>query len=194
MKCRQAMHKYRLFPGIFHDLAIHLIGSQLTNPAFPYVRRFSHGYPYIRIDYVGSLRSFIHVLRQGNRCTGFLCDTFTLCYQYGRRKIFFSRTGRKMHPHLCTGYHQGIPHIVARVSHVCKLNSFYLSKMLPDCQQISQHLCRMILVRKPIPYRDSGMFCQFFYDFLPISPVLNTLKHPSKYPGSIGNTLFFSYL
>ena len=66
--------------------------------------------------------------------------------------------------------------------------------MFPDGKHICNHLCRVGLVGQTVPDRHSGILCQFLYNVLPITPVLDSIKHSSKYPRSVRYALFFPNL
>ena len=99
-----------------------------------------------------------------------------------------------MHTHLRTGNHQRVSHIITGISHIHQFNTLQTPKILSDCQKICQHLCRMILIRQPIPHRHSRIFRQFFHDFLAKATVLDSFEHTSQHSGRIRNTLFLSDL
>ena len=99
-----------------------------------------------------------------------------------------------MHSHLGTGDHKGITHIIARIAHIHKLNSLKPAQMFSDSEQIRQHLGRVILICKSVPYRNSCIMSQLLYNLLSKASVLNTVVHPAQNSGCICNTLLFSDL
>ena len=71
------------------------------------------------------------------------------------------------------------------------MNIFQISEMLPDGQQICQHLGRMELVCQAVPYRNLRIPCQFLHDVLSKPTVLDPFIHAGKNPGCIRNALLF---
>ena len=69
-----------------------------------------------------------------------------------------------------------------------------MAEFFLDRQHIRQHLCRMILIRQSVPYRNFRIFCQLFYNLLTESTILNSLIHTGKNTGCIFNALFFADL
>mgnify|MGYP005766885567 CR=1 FL=1 len=99
-----------------------------------------------------------------------------------------------MHPQLGAPDHQGITHIVAGVAHINQTDIFQMPEMFTDRQHIGQNLGGMVLVCQPVPHGNARIFCQFLHDLLPVSAVLNTVKHPSQHSGSVRYTFLFSNL
>ena len=99
-----------------------------------------------------------------------------------------------MHAHFGTKYHQRISHIIAGISHIHQLHTFHSAQVLFNGQKVCQHLCRVVFIRQPIPYRNTCIFCQFLHDFLSKASVLNSIVNPAQNSGSIFNALLFSNL
>ena len=180
--------------GIFHNLCCYLIRCKVTDSLFPDFIRLSHRNPYICIDHICILCSYLHIFCQSNTSAGSLGIFFTQRYQLCIWKISLCSAGYKMHAQFCAGDHQGISHIVSGISHIYQLTSLQISKMLTDRKHICQHLCRMIFICQAIPYRNSGIFCKFLYNILSITAIFNTIIHSSQNSGCICNALFLSYL
>ena len=66
--------------------------------------------------------------------------------------------------------------------------------MLTDCQKVSQHLRRMILVGKPVPYRNACIFGKSLHNPLAVSTVLYAIEHSSQHAGRILDALLLSDL
>ena len=194
MECRQAVHKDSLFSCIVHNVPIHLVWHQYFNPFRPGFIRFSHGYPNIGVDDVSALRALHSILFQSNAAASLGCDLFTFFHQLRCREEFLCGTGCKVHSHLRTGYHKRIAHIVAGITHISHLQPLGISEMFLNGQKIRQHLCRMEFIGKAIPYRNTCIFCQFLYDFLPITTILDSFIHASQYSCSIFNAFLFADL
>ena len=188
------MHKYRFFPCQCHHPSVYLIRGKLPYPFFPYFIRLSHRNPDIRINNIRASHSRFHIFRQGNRRSRAFCNFFAFLHQLPVRKILFRRTSRKMHPHLSTGYHQGISHIITRIPHISKTDIFQISKMLAYRQQIRQHLRRMELVRQAVPYRNFRILCQFLHDVLPEAAVFDPFIHAGKNSCRIRNAFLLADL
>ena len=99
-----------------------------------------------------------------------------------------------MHTQLRTDYHQGIPHVVAGISHISKLNAFDSSQLFLDRKNICQHLCGVELIGKSVPHRNPCIFCKLLHDFLAVTTILNTFIHTSEDSRRVCNTLFLSDL
>ncbi len=69
-----------------------------------------------------------------------------------------------------------------------------MAEFFLDRQHVGEHLCRMILIRQSVPYRNFRIFCQLFYNLLTESTILNSLIHTGKNTGCIFNALFFADL
>ena len=52
----------------------------------------------------------------------------------------------------------------------------------------------MKFIGQSIPYRNTCILCQLLYDLLPISAVLNTVKHPAEYSCRIFDALLLTDL
>ena len=99
-----------------------------------------------------------------------------------------------MHAHLSAQDHQGIPHVVAGVSHVDQFHAFHSSQVFFDGQQICQHLGGMVFIGQSVPDRHAGILCQLFHDFLSESPVFDAVIDPSQDSGSVFDALFLTDL
>ena len=99
-----------------------------------------------------------------------------------------------MHSHFGACHHQGIPHIIAGISHICEPDILQIAEMLPYGQQICQHLGGMELICEPVPNRHPRVFCKLLHNILPVSPIFNSLKHACQNPGRIRDALLFSDL
>ena len=49
----------------------------------------------------------------------------------------------------------------------------------------------MGLIGQAVPHGHAGISTKLFHDFLPKTPVLDAVKHPSQHPSCVGNALFF---
>ena len=114
-------------------------------------------------------------------------DSPALLCQFTVREVFLRRAGGEMHTHLGTGHHIGISHIIAGVSHIYQLYALYPPQMLPDGQQIRQHLCGMEFIGQAVPYRNPCILCQLFHNILPETAVFDSFVHSSQHPCCIGN-------
>ena len=193
MVCRQAVHENRI-PGILHHFAVYLIRHQVFDTLHPYRIRLAHRNPYVGADDVRILCSILYVFGQRNAAAGLLCNFLTLLNQCLIREITGRSAGGKVHAHLRTYDHVGIAHVVAGVSHINQLHAFQLSKMLANRQKVRQHLGRMELVGQTVPYRNACIFCKLFYDFLSVTAVFNSFKHPSQNACGVADALFFADL
>ena len=99
-----------------------------------------------------------------------------------------------MHAHFGTCHHQRIAGIITRIPHIAKVNALEISEMLPNGQQICEHLGRMELIGQAVPYRDFGVFCQCFHDFLTKSAILDAIVHGSQHSCCICYTFFLADL
>ena len=50
----------------------------------------------------------------------------------------------------------------------------HLPQMLPDGQQIRQHLCGMEFIGQAVPYRNPCILCQLFHNILPETAVFDS--------------------
>ena len=66
--------------------------------------------------------------------------------------------------------------------------------MLANRQKVSQHLGRMELIGQTVPYRNACIFCKLFYDFLSVTAVFDSFKHPSQNACGVADALFFADL
>ena len=194
MECGQTMHENSIFCCVSHTCRINLIRAQLTDTAFPYFIGFAHGYPYVGINNLCIFCCFHHIFFQSNGCSGFCSDGTAGCYQFFIGEICFRCACCKMHTQFCTGYHERVAHIITSIAHVNKFHTLQIAQMFTNGQHISDHLCRMEFIGQTIPYRNTCMFCQFFYDFLTVTTVFNTIIHSSQYAGSICDTFLFTNL
>ena len=188
------MHENSTVFCVFKCLCIYLIRFQIVNTLCPYFFRLTHGYPYIGIDDISIFGSFRNIVYQCDCCTCLRCNILAVINQFLVWIIFWIGTCYKMHSKFRTCYHKRISHIVTGVSHIYELHTLKFSEMLTNCQHICDHLCRMELIGQSIPHRNSRIFCQFLYDFLSISTILNSIKYSSKYTGCIRNAFLLSDL
>ena len=66
--------------------------------------------------------------------------------------------------------------------------------MLPDGQKVCQNLGGVKFIGQAVPHRDTGEPAQILHDFLPVTPVLDSIVHPSQHPGGIGYALLLANL
>ena len=121
MERGQAVQENGIRSGQVHDSLCHLIWSQLLNPLLPYLVRLTHGYPHIRINDIRSLNRFRHMLCESNGTAAGRRIGLAFLDQRWIREILSRSTGHEMHAHLCAGNHQGVTHIITRISHIHKL-------------------------------------------------------------------------
>ena len=99
-----------------------------------------------------------------------------------------------MQPHLCTRDHEGISHVVARVSEIRKAQPLERALLFLDGQKVRQHLRRMELVGQAVPDGHARVFCQFLYDLLAEAAVFDAVIHPPEDLGRVGDGLLLSHL
>ena len=121
---RQAVQEDSLLTSVLHDCGGYLVRSQVADTLLPYLVRLTHGYPYVGTDNISVPGCLLHILSQGNGCTGFFCVLLTLCYQLRIREIFLRCACHKVETQFGADDHQGVAHVVAGIAHVYKLNTF----------------------------------------------------------------------
>ena len=70
MECGQAVHEDRAVGCMVKAALFHLIRLKLMYPLGPYFLRLSHRYPHIGIDDIRAAACGLHVIREGDPCTG----------------------------------------------------------------------------------------------------------------------------
>ena len=123
MECRETMHEYRAVFCICHCLCIDLIWHQFTDTLFPDFVRLTHRYPDIGIDNVCIFCSCCYILCQRYAASCLFCNFYAIVYQFFFREIILRSTCYKMHSQLCTGYHQGISHVITCITHINQLHT-----------------------------------------------------------------------
>ena len=143
---------------------------------------------------MGAFYGFVHIRLKLQDSAGICGNIPAGSDQLRTRPVFFRRAGNEVHAHFRAANHQRVSHVVSGISHVDQFDAFQRAEMLPDRQEIRQDLGRMELIGQAVPYRDSGITIQVLHDLLPVSPVLNPVKHTAQNPRCIGNAFLFTYL
>ena len=65
-----------------------------------------------------------------------------------------------------------------------------MAELFLDRQHVGEHLCRMILIRQSVPYRNTCIFGQFLHNLLSKSTILDSIKHSSENSCCIFDTFF----
>ena len=99
-----------------------------------------------------------------------------------------------MHAKLSADNHQGIGNIVSCITEEGQLPSTDIAELFLRCHDVSEHLGRMEIIRQTIPYRDTGILCQFFNNALLVATVLDAVKHAAQNLRGIFQRLFVSHL
>ena len=99
-----------------------------------------------------------------------------------------------MHAHLGAAHHQGIPHVIARVSHVHQANVPRRAEALPDGQEVGQNLGRMEFIGQAVPDRHAGIPPQILDDLLAVAAVFDAVKHAAQHPGGVRQAFLLAQL
>ena len=188
------MHEYGGIPGVFHGGGVYLIGGEQAYSLCPYSIRLAHGYPYVGVDNVGVGGTLLYVLGEGDGAAVFRRDGTAGIHQLlgGEQRLW--RAGGEVKAHLGAGHHEGIAHVVAGVPHVGEVYALEAAQLFLDGEQVRKHLGGVELIRKAVPYRNSGVFGKLLDKLLAVTPVLYAVVHPAQHPRRVGYALLFAHL
>ena len=99
-----------------------------------------------------------------------------------------------MKTHLRAGDHEGVSHIVARITEIRKFKSLERALLLFDGEKVREHLRGVELVSQAVPDRNARVLCQFLNDFLTEAAVLNAVIHPAQNLRGVRDGLLLSHL
>ena len=109
-------------------------------------------------------------------------------------EVLFGCANNEVKTHLGSSYHEGVAHIVARISKVYHLYAGKLSEMLLDGEEVCKDLRGMELVGETVPNGYACIFCKLFNNFLSVSAVFNSVVYSSKNAGGIRNAFLLADL
>ena len=190
----QTVHEHGLFPGLRHQLGIHLIESQIGDTLFPHLHRLAHGDPHIGIDHVGALHGLGGIGLELQRSAGLHGDGLTFGDQRRVGEILLRCAGHKVHAHLGAAHHQGVAHVVPGVAHVHQLLALQAAAVLLNSQEVRQDLGGMELVGQAVPHGNVGILGQLLHDALAEATVLDAVKHTAENAGGVGDALLLADL
>ena len=164
------------------------------NSCLPDRVRLAHRDPHVRVDYVRALHR-VHWLRvEFQNRAGLRGDFLARFDQRLVREIRLRRARDKVHAHLRAADHEGVSHVVPRVTHIHELFALQTAKMLLNRQEIGQNLRGMEFVRQSIPDGNARVFCQILYNFLPVAAIFDAVVHAAEDARSVGDGLLFADL
>ena len=189
---REAVHEDRILVSDTHKLGIYLIVLEDLN-SLSLLCFLAHGCPCVCIDYVSAFCCFERIF--GHDDLG-ACDLGILfCFEniLVRACISLGACYGDVHSCLCTSVEEGICHIVS-VAQVSHLETLERALMLLDRKEVSQYLCRVLVVSKTVDHRDPAVLCEVFDVLMLECSDHDAVDHSGQYVCSVVDGLASAYL
>ena len=134
----------------------------------------THTCPGIGVNNVHTCNGFFWIVHNGNAAAGFCCILLCLCNDFRIWHIAFRTCNGYVHTNFSAANHQRMSHVIA-VTNICKFDSFQMTFVFLNGNQVCNYLCWMIIICQAVDYRNICVFCQFFYFCMAVSTNHNTI-------------------
>ena len=188
------MHEYRVRLCHSKNPGIDLIRCEELYALCPDALGLAHGNPDVRVEDIRAIRALGYIFCKCNAAAVFLSNCGAFFHKSLRRKQGLRGAGREVYTHFRAADHQGIAHIVSRVAEIGEVQALETPFLLLDRKQIREHLGGMELIRKPVPYGNSGIPRQYLHSLLPEAPEFYPVVHSAEYMGGIRDRFLFAHL